>query len=88
VLKEDAPEAHLEICKVYFDQAHWKSAATHCKRAVELDPGLSVAWYRWAQASYHLGDKPAGDAAMHAFQAQSKKGSRQNPMTTFLYKPE
>lgn len=87
-LKEDSPEAHLEIGKIYFDQADWKSAAMHCKRAVALDPKLSVAWYRLAQASYHLGDKSAGDIAMHSFRALSKTDSRQNAITTFLYKPQ
>jgi tetratricopeptide (TPR) repeat protein len=87
-LKENSPEAHLEIGKVYFDRADWKSAAIHCKRAVELDPKLSVAWYRLAQASYHLGNKSAGDAAMHSFQALSKTDSRQSAITTFLYKPQ
>lgn len=87
-LQENSPQAHLEIGKVYFDQADWKSAAIHCRRAVELDPKLSVAWYRLAQASYHLGDKSAGDAAMHSFRALSKTDSRQNAITTFLYKPQ
>ena len=87
-LKENSPEAHLEIGKVYFDQADWKSAAIHCKRAVELDPKLSVAWYRLAQASYHLGNKSAGDTAMHSFQALTKTDSRQNTIATFLYKPQ
>jgi tetratricopeptide (TPR) repeat protein len=84
-IKETTAEAHLEVGRIYFDQHDWQKAAVHAQRAVELNPRLTEAWYRLALASYRLGLKSAGDAAMRRFKAQHASDQQNSAVTTFLH---
>jgi len=84
-IQEKTAGSHFELGRLYFNQNNWEKAAEHSQRAVELNPKLSEAWYRLALASYRLGRKAAGDAAMQRFRTQHAADQSKSAVTTFLY---
>jgi tetratricopeptide (TPR) repeat protein len=64
----DFEEAHLGLAAVFMAQGESKLALPHLQRAVAINPGDEVGWYRLSRAQKAVGNEPLQQRALLEYQ--------------------
>lgn len=76
----DFSEAQLGLAAVLLEKNEPEKALPHAQRAVALDPGNEVCWYRLAKIERSLGNVPEQDKALAEYRRLHDLANQQKEM--------
>jgi predicted Zn-dependent protease len=80
----DFPEARLGLAAVLSAEGKPADALPHLQKAIAVDPGNEVAWYRLSQVQRKLGNTAEQEKALAEFRELHHKANQQNLVENVL----